>query len=84
MMFLADRVATFLERNKMYEVLGLFILFIVGVMLLSEGGHQAHLHLFGHEVTAMSKTTFYFVIAVLVITDLVQTRYQRKLTATGQ
>ena len=79
MIWLADRVSGFLARNRMYEVLGLFILFIVGVMLVSEGGHKAHLHLFGAEVTAMSKSTFYFVIAVLVLVDVVQGRYQKKL-----
>ena len=42
MMLLADRVADFLQKNRMYEVLGLFILFIVGIMLVSEGGHLAH------------------------------------------
>jgi len=81
MIWLADGVSSFLERNRMYEVLGLFVLLIVGVMLLSEGGHLAHLHLFGNEVTAMSKTTFYFVITVLVLVDLVQSRYQRRLSA---
>ena len=79
MMVLADHVATFLERNRMYEVLGLFILLIVGVMLLSEGGHLAHLELFGSPVEAMSKTTFYFTISVLVIVDFAQSRYQKKL-----
>ena len=79
MIWLSDRVAVFLEKNRMYEVLGLFVLFIVGIMLLSEGGHLAHLKLFGNEVTPMSKTTFYFVIFVLVAVDLVQSRYQRKL-----
>ncbi len=79
MIFLADTVADFLQKNRMYEVLGLFILFIVGIMLLSEGGHLAHLHLFGNEVTPMSKTTFYFVIVVLVLVDVVQSRYQKKL-----
>jgi predicted tellurium resistance membrane protein TerC len=79
MIFLADSVATFLQRNRMYEVLGLFILFVVGIMLLSEGGHLAHLRLLGNEVTPMSKTTFYFVIGVLVLTDIVQSRYQRRL-----
>jgi len=79
MIVLADTVSEFLQKNRMYEVLGLFILFIVGIMLLSEGGHLAHLHLFGNEVTAMSKTTFYFVIAVLVLVDVVQSRYQKKL-----
>jgi len=79
MIWLADRVADFLEKNRMYEVLGLFILFIVGIMLLSEGGHLAHLKLFGNAVTPMSKTTFYFVIFVLVCVDVVQSRYQTKL-----
>lgn len=51
----------------MYEVLGLFVLIIVGVMLLSEGGHIAELTLFGGEVHAMSQTTFYFVISVLIL-----------------
>ena len=81
MIVLSDHVSTFLARNRMYEVLGLFILFIVGVMLVSEGGHLAHLTLFGEHVTPMTKTTFYFVIAVLVLTDIVQSRYQKKLMA---
>ncbi len=81
MIWLSDKVSAFLAKNRMYEVLGLFVLLIVGVMLLSEGGHLAHLHLFGNAVEAMSKTTFYFVITVLVLTDLVQTRYQKKLMA---
>ena len=29
----------------------------------------------------MSKTTFYFVITVLVLTEVVQTRYKKKLLA---
>ena len=81
MIWLSDRVTVFLQRNRMYEVLGLFVLFIVGIMLVSEGGHLAELTFFGNEVSAMSKTTFYFVITVLVLTDLVQSRYQRKLVA---
>ena len=81
MIWLSEKVAIFLERNRMYEVLGLFILFIVGIMLLTEGGHLAHLKLVGEPVTPMSKTTFYFVIGILVITDIVQSKYQKKLIA---
>lgn len=79
MIWLSDRVATFLEKNRMYEVLGLFILMVVGIMLLTEGEHLAHLKLLGHEIVPMSKATFYFVITVLVLTDLVQTRYKKRL-----
>ncbi len=79
MMVLADKVSDFLQKNRMYEVLGLFILFLVGVMLTSEAGHLMHLKLGGHEVHAMPKSTFYFVLIVLVIVDIVQSRYQKKL-----
>ena len=79
MLLLADRVATFLQKNRKYEVLGLFILLIVGIVLLGEGGHQAHLTLFGYAVEPMSKATFYFSIAVLVAVDIIQSGYQKKL-----
>ncbi|MGI9332358.1 MAG: TerC family protein [Gammaproteobacteria bacterium] len=79
MLILADHVSVFLEKNRKYEVLGLFILLIVGIVLLGEGGHVAHLKLFGYAVEPMSKTTFYFSIAVLVAVDIIQSGYQKKL-----
>jgi predicted tellurium resistance membrane protein TerC len=79
MIVLADHVSEFLQKNRMYEVLGLFVLLIVGVMLLSEGGHKAHLAFFGYHVEEMSKATFYFVIITLVLIDIVQGRYQKKI-----
>ena len=81
MIWLADGVSEFLKKNRMYEVLGLFVLLIVGVMLVGEGGHLAHLHLFGYIVEPMAKSTFYFTIAILVAIDVVQGRYQKKLLA---
>lgn len=79
MLLLANRVATFLQKNRAYEVLGLFILLLVGIMLLSEGGHLAHLTFFGGEVHALNKTTFYFAVSVLIAVDLIQSRYQKRL-----
>ncbi|MEO1495974.1 MAG: TerC family protein [Planctomycetota bacterium] len=81
MIALADGVSEFLKKNRLYEVLGLFVLLIVGVMLMGEGGHLAHLKLFGYPVEPISKTTFYFTIVTLVLIDIVQGRYQRKLLA---
>jgi len=81
MIVMADTVSDFLQKNRMYEVLGLFILLIVGVMLVSEGGHLAHIHLFGNPISPMAKSTFYFVIAIMVGVDVIQTRYQKKLLA---
>lgn len=81
MLIMADKVSVFLAKNRMYEVLGLFILFIVGIMLITEGGHLAHLKILGEEIVPMSKTTFYFILFILIIVDVVQSRYQRKLIA---
>jgi len=79
MIALADQVSAFLKKNRMSEVIGLFILFIVGILLVTEGGHLAHLELFTFKVEAMSKASFYFVIFVMVIVSVVQTKYRNKL-----
>ncbi len=88
MLALADGVTKFLEKNRMYEVLGLFILLIVGVVLLGEAGpaaaHAMHddglwIKFFGKEVVPMSKSTFYFSIVVLVLVEVIQSGYSKKL-----
>jgi len=79
MILLADYVTEFLKKNRMYQILGLFILLLVGVLLVSEGAHLAHLKLFGFEMQAMSKPTFYLVVGVLVITDIISSKYQKRL-----
>lgn len=79
MVALAEHVASFLQKNRMYEVLGLFVLLLVGVMLLAEGGHIAHLAFFGYPIEPMAKSTFYFVVVALVLVDIVQGRYQKKI-----
>lgn len=81
MVVLAEHVARFLQKNRMYVVLGLFVLLLVGVMLLSEGGHIAHLAFFGYPVEPMAKSTFYFVVGALLVVDIVQGRYQKKIMA---
>jgi predicted tellurium resistance membrane protein TerC len=81
MVVMADTVANFLKKNRMYEVLGLFVLLLVGYMLLSEGGHLAHLSFFGFAVEPMAKSTFYFVLVTLVIVEIIQSRYQKRILA---
>ena len=61
------------------KCLGLFVLLLVGVMLFAEGGHIAHLAFFGYPIEPMAKSTFYFVVAALVIVDIIQGRYQKKI-----
>lgn len=80
MIVLADKISDFLAKNRMYEVLGLFILFLVGIMLVTEGGHLAHIAIWESPVTQMSKSTFYFILVILILTDIAQGRYQRNLS----
>ena len=79
MIKLSDGITEFLRKNRMFEVLGLFILFLVGIMLLSEGAHLAHMSLFENEILPMSKATFYFTLFILVVIDIIQNRYQKLL-----
>jgi predicted tellurium resistance membrane protein TerC len=70
----------------MYEVLGLFILLIVGVVLLGEAGHAVgdkdlYIKVFDREIVPMSKSTFYFSVIVLVAVGGIQSGYARKLNA---
>ncbi|MND09016.1 hypothetical protein D3C83_320360 [compost metagenome] len=48
-------------------------------MLFAEGGHLAHLVFFGYPIEPVAKSTFYFVVAALVIVDVIQGRYQKKI-----
>ncbi len=81
MILLADVVTDFIKKNRMYQIMGLFILLLVGVLLVSEGAHLAHLKLFGFAIDAMSKPTFYLVVGVLIVTDVISSKYQKRLWA---
>ncbi|MHC0053822.1 TerC family protein [Actibacterium sp. D379-3] len=90
MVLLADGVTAFIQKNRMYEVLGLFVLLIVGVVLLGEAGpaaaHAMHddalqLKILGYPLIPMSKTTFYFAVLVLFAVEFLQSGYSRKLDA---
>jgi len=81
MILMAEFVTEFLKKNRMYEVMGLFILFLVGALLVTDGAHLAHLVLFGYPIEAMPKPTFYLVVGVLVITDVISSKYQKRLWA---
>ncbi len=79
MIWLSGTVSEFLSKNRLYEVLGLFVLLIVGIMLITEGGHLAHIEIIGNHITPMSKTTFYFILGIMILIDIVQGRYQKKI-----
>jgi hypothetical protein len=48
-------------------------------VLINEGGSLADIKIFGNEIVPISKTIFYFILAILVIIDAVQGKYQKKI-----
>ena len=66
-------------KNRMYELLALFVLLLVGIMLMSEGGHIAHLAFIDYEIVPMAKSSEYFGSFALLVARDRPARYQRKL-----
>ncbi|MCD6586267.1 MAG: hypothetical protein J7K96_10935 [Desulfobacteraceae bacterium] len=74
------------EKQAMVRRLGIGIAVILRIILLfvlmkvisyfKDPVFSLHIK----DIIPMSKATFYFVISVLVLTDFVQSRYQKKLT----
>jgi hypothetical protein len=48
-------------------------------MLLTEGGQLAEMKVFDQKIQAMNTGTFYFVITILILIDIVQGKYQKNL-----
>lgn len=59
-------------------------LFIVGVILITEREHLAHVHLFGDEFHPTRKTTLEFALTVLVIVNVLQSCFWKKLSMMHQ
>jgi len=78
---LAGRVSEFLRKNRIYEISGMLVLFLLGVMLLSEAGHLGPVPLGGKEILPMTQATFSLVLLVLVLTDVGRGRAQWRLVA---
>lgn len=78
MAWLVEHISDFLKQYRRYEMLGLFILFLVGIMLVSEGGSLANFHLFGQAIEPMSKVTFYLIVVLIIMVDSVQGQYSKK------
>ncbi|NNJ76544.1 MAG: hypothetical protein HKP56_15465 [Anderseniella sp.] len=63
---MAKHVACFPERNRMYEVFGLFALLPVGIVLMNEDGNPAFLR---YRIDFMRWAIFYIAQAALVLVE---------------
>lgn len=78
MMLFANPVASFVNRHPTIQMLGLAFLILIGFMLILEGGHLAHLEVFGTKLNAVPKGYLYFAIAFSLLVEVLNMRLRKK------
>lgn len=78
MMVFATPVGKFVNEHPTVQMLGLSFLILIGFMLILEGGHLAHLSVFGSEIGAVPKGYLYFAIAFALGVEFLNIRLRKK------
>jgi len=78
MLAFADAIATFLSSNPEFEILGLFVLLLIGFVLVLEGGHTAHLEANGSAFPYIPQWIVIFMLLLMFSVDLYQNWWERK------
>jgi len=78
MMVFANPVGRFVNEHPTVQMLGLSFLILIGFMLILEGGHLAHLSVFGSEIGAVPKGYLYFAIAFALGVEFLNIRLRKK------
>ena len=78
MMIFAGPVSKFVNQHPTIQILGLSFLILIGVMLLAEGSHMAHIKFFGGtEVTSIPKGYLYFSIFFSLLVEFLNLRMKK-------
>ena len=78
MLYFAGRIADFLHKNPEFEILGLFVLLLIGFVLILEGGHVGHFKLNGDALPYIPQWTVIFILLLMFSVDLYQNWWERK------
>ena len=78
MLIFAKPLARFLRENPDFEILGLFVLLLIGFVLFLEGGHVAHLTVNGSEFPYIPQWITIFILLLMFSVDLYQNWLERK------
>lgn len=78
MMVFATPVGKFVNEHPTVQMLGLSFLILIGFMLILEGGHLAHLSVFGSEIGAVPKGYLYFAIAFALGVEFLNIKLRKK------
>jgi predicted tellurium resistance membrane protein TerC len=80
MLAFARPIASFISRNPDFEILGLFVLLLIGFVLCLEGGHVAQLNFNGNEFPYIPQWIVIFILLLLFSVDLYQNWWERKVS----
>jgi len=77
MLIFADPLSKFLSKNPEFEILGLFVLLLIGFVLVLEGGHTAHLEVNGTAFPYIPQWIVIFMLLLMFSVDLYQNWWER-------
>ena len=78
MLIFATPIARFLRANPDFEILGLFVLLLIGFVLFLEGGHVAHMVVGGSEFPYIPQWITIFMLLLMFAVDFSQNWIERK------
>jgi predicted tellurium resistance membrane protein TerC len=78
MLAFAGPIADFLRQNPDFEILGLFVLLLIGFVLFLEGGHVAHMTVNDSEFPYIPQWITIFILVLMFTVDLYQNWLERK------
>ena len=77
MLAFANPISVFLSRNPEFEILGLFVLLLIGFVLVLEGGHTAHMEVNGTPMPYIPQWIVIFMLLLMFSVDLYQNWWER-------
>ena len=77
MLAFADPLSHFLSKNPEFEILGLFVLLLIGFVLVLEGGHTAHLEVNGTPFPYIPQWIVIFMLLLMFSVDLYQNWWEK-------
>ncbi len=80
MVVFADPLARFIRENPDFEILGLFVLLLIGFVLFLEGGHVAEVSVNSSEFPYIPHWIVVFTLILMFGVDLYQNWWERKFS----
>ena len=80
MLVFVGPISEFISKNPDFEILGLFILLLIGFVLVLEGGHVAHLHVGDTAFPYIPQWIVIFMLLFTFAVDLYQNWHERLRT----